>query len=192
MKRLRRTLFNALTALSLLICIATAALWVRGTKFGETFLVKKVSVGPPQTLRFVQVWSAAGGVRLMVGRVRSPQLFRAGEPMWEHSIYDAGTRPYPINRFEEGSARTWRWFEVYWRRAERETYGEAYYSATMPCVLIVCLAMVLPANWVLRARRAMRRRSWRREGRCENCGYDLRATPDRCPECGNVPVNVTA
>jgi hypothetical protein len=49
------------------------------------------------------------------------------------------------------------------------------------------LLSVLPAAWVVlllaRRRRAARLRD---APVCPSCGYDLRATPERCPECGRV------
>ena len=40
------------------------------------------------------------------------------------------------------------------------------------------------AFYLLKLRKYRRKNRWIREGRCLFCGYDLRATPQRCPECG--------
>ena len=44
--------------------------------------------------------------------------------------------------------------------------------------------------WVMLWAKEGRRLS-RIGGRCRNCGYDLRATPERCPECGVVAATTT-
>jgi len=45
------------------------------------------------------------------------------------------------------------------------------------------LPVVIPI-WAVSAFKKAKRKKRLREGRCVQCGYDLRATPDRCPECG--------
>ena len=52
---------------------------------------------------------------------------------------------------------------------------------------VFCLLLASPLGFRL-ARRGRRRAT----GLCPNCGYDLRATPERCPECGATPDKVTA
>ncbi len=53
-----------------------------------------------------------------------------------------------------------------------------------PHWFLALLFAILPG---LRLRSILRTRRRHRAGLCPHCGYDLRATPDRCPECGHVP-----
>jgi hypothetical protein len=61
------------------------------------------------------------------------------------------------------------------------------YQALLPCWFVALALAVPPCLWIVR--RLVRRRRERRTGLglCPACGYDLRATPGRCPECGTVP-----
>ena len=62
-----------------------------------------------------------------------------------------------------------------------------YLEIGLPYWLLTTLMSIPPAWWLFRLVRAWRRRKHAAQGLCKTCGYDLRATPERCPECGTVP-----
>ena len=64
-----------------------------------------------------------------------------------------------------------------------EHLGGVLTAVAVPYWSLWILTALLPVRW-LWGRHVHRRRS--HAGRCCSCGYDLRATPDRCPECGTV------
>jgi hypothetical protein len=71
------------------------------------------------------------------------------------------------------------WQEPLQGAVRRTTLTQSQWS--VPLWLPTVLLATPPALW-WRARH--RRRARRDASLCVACGYDLRATPDRCPECG--------
>ncbi len=57
------------------------------------------------------------------------------------------------------------------------------WSAAVPLWFLIPLSMIWPVCWWTLLRRNRLRITRQNQGLCTNCGYDLRSTPDRCPEC---------
>lgn len=77
--------------------------------------------------------------------------------------------------------------------ADRTTSAYSYRLTRVPFGAVIFLLCVAPVLALLgSARRWMRRRRYLRNGRCLACGYDLRGSERRCPECGAGKIRVPA
>jgi len=170
MRRVLRILTSAAAVLSLVLCAATMAAWVRSYRTSDL-----ASWTRGDHRLEVKIDTYRGGLSTSVIRAKSYLSTRTGWWPYAPVSYDQsrGSKRAPLNQF--GFALDY---------FENSEY--AMRSLACPYWFIMLLTTILPL-----ARLALGRRRARRLGMhpnlCRHCGYDCRATPDRCPECGTVP-----
>ena len=181
---LKRRLFNVAAAVALLMCIPFVCLWalgarreagVRGACYsGESYYVQVVAH------KHVVSFSLAGGRHWPQIRAAEFPALAPGFGAVRRGEWGAGRGdlpPLPFNMAFTGVSLD----GAMWLR-NAPAVRVSVVTVAADSWLILLVLVVLASLFLTLANR--RRRS---RGVCANCGYDLRATPDRCPECGMVP-----
>jgi hypothetical protein len=147
-----RWLVNVVSAVSLILCLATVGLWVRSYSVGDIPQIHtRDSV--------VSAYSSRGTISF--GRTAMLQ------DRWDRNdVRWVTTIPLNVPRFTFNPI------------------GGHSWAVTIPHWSFVLVFSILPTICIIRF---VLHRKRLRKGHCPVCNYDLRATPQRCPECGNVP-----
>ena len=109
----------------------------------------------------------------------------SGHTCYQISASDVGIA---YSWYQEGAGYGWHCgHSIYGEVGNGFLYQPLHWSpgfvVGLPYWVILLVTAPMPAAWLtMRLRRKRRRR-----GHCPKCGYDIRVTPYRCPECGHVP-----
>jgi hypothetical protein len=184
MRRFARHLFTLCSALSLLLCVAVACVGVRSYwhsdavvyvgpsgHLGVQWLRGRIvgardNWGTPRRRIHVESWPVTDGVTWGDPNGATPAWLRRLQFDYEKytaSIAAVQGRPDDIGDDAEPPP---------------VVYSSRIIGPLWPACVVFSIA---PLIW---STRHFRKRRRRRSGLCVSCGYDLRASPKRCPECG--------
>jgi hypothetical protein len=171
---LRRRWFKVASALSLALFAATVVLWARS--YWAWDVVQWTFAGHPGEL-----YASQGRVTYHRQDLAS-FLVRPDRPRWHwhHEASPPQSNDGPAFGIPPEVGWWWRGFG--WTSLSTAGGLAVHRFAYAPHWALAALFLALPLAWL-----ASRRRRRSRHEMCAACGYDLRATPDRCPECGAVP-----
>lgn len=184
--RVKRRLIRIFCGFLLLLCTAEIVFWVRSY---WTWDVISFEARRTSCVRFM-AYRGAFQVGLNLGEGAFP---------WGFNIWTC-----PIPEIDHPKIHLERWFHLwaYWSdygppsqpwlirigsRAEYDVHQSLSVkdvSIEMPSWLTLTLTSI---PLIIPIRNALRRKKRTARGLCVACGYDLRTTLDRCPECGTVP-----
>jgi len=178
----KRILLNLTTVTSLLLCVAALVAWWRSWRAFQ--VLTYTSWNEAERLR------SSWGFTLFDGRLFVERDFVLEPSTQYHNAAMDGWDYYGTTGDDliPSSPRYFSWFQY---KRYRDNAGGNYqapvdsWSVGVRLWPVAVTMAVIPSLSIWR--RICRKRN-SRLGFCPRCGYDLRATPDRCPECGEIPV----
>ena len=178
MRRLGHHLVTFCTMLSLILCLVACALWILASFRSDSFGWAGWRDEAAQTWQGWGLISQAGRLTAFhftsdTMRFDDPAQFNSDDPDMRphayHHVSDGETPGVPAFRLETLSVPP----AIQFRLASVPHWVPAVAFALAPAYAVG-----------YRLARARRRRRNRLAGCCVACGYDLHASPCRCPECG--------
>ena len=167
---MRRFLFSSSALLSAIFLLAVALLWVRSYVAYDLLTATKQSVGAG--------FGSYRGHVLLIAAWNDDST----HPELDHI---SGSLPDSVAQGVWEDIRdkaAWRMlgFSV---TTEFDPVASSGLILTMPSWFCVLLTAWIPLRWSLHFHR---QRKTHRLGLCPTCSYDLRASKERCPECGTT------
>jgi hypothetical protein len=187
---MRRWIFNIAAVFSMLLFAALLTLWIRSYEHEEGIAMVWFDTPPnaPSAGEYFVIvegdtlYVAKGGLWLTwmgSGPQSSGWSRRLNRPGFYSHPVPAPQNPLHSSNIDEGP---WTLGFACGRVDYPSFSGQpAEYRVRSPLWFPTLLTLTMPMLW-LHCRRKCRR--LRLSGFCVKCGYDLRASKDRCPECG--------
>lgn len=166
---MRRWASATFTLVSAFLLILAAVAWVRSYDGDSLTWYDR-----PKAL---EINSSEGLVQVWWGEITSRAYPKPQG--WQGTFWPLGDSHFSAD-LRKGT--TWGFRYERWRRDTDDLKADSH-GVTVRYWALVTLCSVWPGRAVWLWRRSRRRSP---PGCCPNCGYDLRASPQRCPECGKV------
>jgi hypothetical protein len=157
--------------------LITALLWTGS--FFDLVLTLNIGRGNLREIRLSNAKVIAAFYDDWPYRVSDVSLVRGGPQhgLPAHTLVLGDEERWGPFRASTGTVESW---------LDKSRAPSAYSVRSFPLLCALLPLSALAAIDVVRRIRARWRRRRRMRGVCPVCAYDLRATPDRCPECGTV------
>jgi hypothetical protein len=187
MKRFRRWLFNILMAM----CMAIIVMWARGYWVSDWIGFQKADIrtntwtGYGISSQLGTVWASYESLSFSTPQILIKYATGLRTPGLSHQSQVVNSNELAV--YNDTFLHR-RGFALVLERNVQISGAEPY-SFTLDRGLVpdwlILLIVSMPCDLALI--RFYRRAKRTKHGKCLICGYDLRATPDRCPECGTIP-----